>query len=324
MLKSLARRFAGTALLFSGIVGAGTSLVLLLSSCFGYLPYSDRPGPGWWGRVHWPSWAEFVTYIGFAPWFAYFCLFFGLGLFGLCLVLGIASSPRWLNRLIGGVIAAAAAGLAVMAAGWYLALAAIGPDAAIVLGLLYGVFLFPRFIESRSRPISRWIRVSTVSCATALFVYWIIYPFLPHEPLASINYDLVRVTPGEKAVTSTSFLGSEIATELAVLNLRGNVHGGIGGGGGGSGQNATPIDMELIALEPITKEAKLVIPKTGPVIYILKDGAWTAHPSIVQKDKRILTLEPGTDPRFDGGRVKLSEQGHFQSFTWYPSIPKGQ
>jgi len=129
MLKSLVRRFVGTALLFSGIVGVGTSLVLLLSSCFGYLPYSDRPGPGWWGRVHWPSWTEFVTYIGFAPWFAYSCLFFGLGLFGLCLVLGLASTPRWLNRLVGGVIAAAAAGLAVTAAGWYLALAAIGPDA---------------------------------------------------------------------------------------------------------------------------------------------------------------------------------------------------
>jgi hypothetical protein len=324
MLKSLARRFAGTALLFSAVVGVGTSFVLLLSSCFGYLPYSDRPGPGWWGRVHWPSWNEFTSYIGFTPWFAYFCLFFGLGLFGLCLVLGVASTPRWLNRLLGGAIAAPAAGLAVTAAGWYFALAAIGPDAAIVLGLIYGVFLFPRFIESRPRPMPVWARITVVCCATALFSYWIISPFLPHEPLPPINYDLVRVTPGEKAVTSTSFVGSEIATELAAMNLRGNVHGGIGGGGGGSGQNAPPIDMELIALEPITSEAKLVIPKSGHVIYVLKNGTWTAHPSIVQKDKRTLTLEPGTDPRFDGGRVKLSEQKQFQAFMWYPGIPKGQ
>jgi hypothetical protein len=108
------------------------------------------------------------------------------------------------------------------------------------------------------------------------------------------------------------------------MNLRGNVHGGIGGGGGGSGQNAPPIDMELIALEPITSEAKLVIPKSGHVIYVLKNGTWTAHPSIVQKDKRTLTLEPGTDPRFDGGRVKLSEQKQFQAFMWYPGILKGQ
>lgn len=324
MLKSLARRFAGTALLFAAVVSAGTSLVLLVSSCLGYLPYSDRHGPGWWGRVHWPLWSEFVTYIGFAPWFAYFCLFFGFGLFGLCLVLGIASTPRWLNRLVGAVIAAPAAGLAVASAGWYMALAAIGPDAAIVFGLLYGVFLFPCFIESRPKLMPAWARITAVCCAMALFSYWIISPFLPHEPLPPINYDLVRVTPGEKEVTSTSFVGSEIATELAVMNLRGNVHGGIGGGGGGSGQNAPPIDMELIALEPITSEVKLVIPKSGHVIYVLKNGTWTAHPSIVQKDKRTLTLEPGTDPRFDGGRVKLSEQEHFQGFTWYPGIPKGK
>ena len=131
LLKSLGRRFAGTVLLFSGFVGIGTSIVLLLSSCAGYLPYSDRPGPGWWGRVHWPSWTEFLNYIGFAPWFAYFCLYFGLGLFGLSLILGAASTPRWLNRLIGGLIAAIAAGLGVMAAGWYLALAEIGPDSAL-------------------------------------------------------------------------------------------------------------------------------------------------------------------------------------------------
>ncbi|MGA7155201.1 MAG: hypothetical protein WBY53_00035 [Acidobacteriaceae bacterium] len=325
MLKSLGRRFAGTALLFSGIVGFGTSVVLLVSSCFGYLPYSDRPGPGWWGRVHWPSWAEAGNYLGFAPWFAYFCLFFGLGLFGLCLVLGVASTPRWLNRIVGGVIAAAAAGLAVMSAGWYLALAAIGPDAAVVLGLTYGVFLFPRFVESRVPPITKWIRISAASCATVLFVYWIASPFLPHEPLAPINYDLVRVTPGEKAVTSTSLVGSQVAGDLAALNLRGDIHGGIGGAGGGSGQNAPAIDMELIALEPITKETKLAIPKTGYVLYVLKHGVWTAYPSITRKDKRSLIVEPGTDARYDGGRVKVSgEAGDFQAFTWYPVILKGR
>jgi hypothetical protein len=323
VLKSLGRRFAGTALLFSGVVGVGTSIVLLLSSCFGYLPYSDRPGPGWWGRVHWPSWAESATYIGFAPWFAYFCLYFGLGLFGLSLVLGVASAPRWLNRLLGGVIAAAAAGLAVMGAGWYLALAAIGPDAALVLGLLYGVFLFPRFIQPRAQPIRMWMRIGAVLCAATLFLYWIASPFLPKQPVPGIDFDLVRITPGEKTVTATSFLGPELAKDLAGLNLRGDTHGGIGGSGSaGSGQGATPIDIELIALEPITKEAKLTIPKSGHVIYVLKDGAWTEHPSIVQKDNRILTLEPGADFHYDGGRVKLGKESDFRAFTWYPVIPK--
>ncbi len=181
LVKSLGRRFAGTALLFSGLVGIGTSFVLLLSSCLGYLPYSDRPGPGWWGRLHWPSWTEFATYIGFAPWFAYFCLYFGAGLFALSIVLGAASTPRWLNRLIGGLVAAVAAGLAVLGAGWMLALAAIGPDSALILGLLYGVFLFPRFIQPSPRPLPTWIRFSSVTFTTLLFLYWLVFSVLAED-----------------------------------------------------------------------------------------------------------------------------------------------
>jgi len=326
VLKSLGFRFAGTALLFSGIVGIGTSLVLLLSSAIGYLPYSDRPGPGWWGHAHWPSWAEFANYIEFSPWFAYFCLYFGLGLFGLSLVLGIASTPRWLNRLLGGVIAGAAAGLAVMGAGWYFALAEVGPDAAIILGLLYGVFLFPRFIELRPKPITMWMRIGAVSCTAALFLYWIASPFLPKKPVPDLSYDLVRVTAGEKAVVAASYQGPDISNGVAALNMRGDTHGGIGGSGGsgGSGQGVHPIDVELIALEPITKEAQLPIPKTGYVIYVLKNGEWTAHPSVLRKDARTLTVEPGADVRYDGGRLKLGKEADFHAFTWYPVIPKGQ
>ena len=322
-LKSLAWRFAGTALLFSGIVGIGTSVVLLLSSSFGYLPYSDRPGPGWWGRVHWPSWAEFATYIGFSPWFAYFCLYFGLGLFGLSLVLSVAASPRWLNRLLGGSIAAAAAGLAVMSAGWYLALAEIGPDAAIIIGLLYGVFLFPRFIQPRPQPIAMWIRIGAVSCTVALFLYWVVMPFLPTKPVPEISYNLVRVTAGERVVVAASHQGPGISNELAALNLRGETHGGIGGSVS-SGQDVPHIDVELIALEPITKEVQLAVPETGYVLYVLKNGTWTAHPMVLKKDKRTLTVEPGTDLYYDGGRVKLGKEANVHAFTWYPVIPKGQ
>src|SRR5487761_2164904 len=99
--KRVAVQFCGTALLFSATVALGTSITLLVASSVGYLPYSDRPGPGWWGRVHWPSLAEAGTYLGFAPVFGYFCLIFGVVLFLLSLVLGFASSPKWLNRIIG-------------------------------------------------------------------------------------------------------------------------------------------------------------------------------------------------------------------------------
>jgi hypothetical protein len=321
--KVLRQSFAGTVLLFCGFIGIGTSLVLFLSSCIGYLPYSDRPGPGWRGGIHLPSWAEFLTYISFAPWLAYFCLFFGIGLFVLSLILGIASTPRWLNRMLGGIFAALSAGIAILAGGWYFALAEIGPVAALILGLLYGIFLFPRFIHSRQKPISIWMRIGSVSCASILFFYWIVSPFLPKKPIPNVNYDLIRVTSGDKPIVTAAYLGTDIASELGKLNLRGETHGGIGGSSS-FGQNVPYIDVELIALEPISREAKLDIPEAGYVVYVLKGGVWSSYPSISKKDGRILTIKPGIDVRYDGGQVKLSKQDRFNAFTWYPVIPKGQ
>jgi hypothetical protein len=210
-----------------------------------------------------------------------------------------------------------------MAAGWYLALAEIGPDSAIIIGLLYGVFLFPRFIQPRSHPVSMWIRISVVACSAAIFLYWIASPLLPKKPVPDVSYDLIRVTEGEKGVVVSADKRRGISDEIASLKLRGDVHGGVGGSSG-SGQSVQPIDVELIALEPITKDTQLAIPETGHALYVLKNGVWTAHPSIMKKDGRTLTIGPGTDPHYDGGRLRFGKEADFHSFTWYPVIPKGQ
>jgi hypothetical protein len=320
-IKRIAVSFLGTAILFSVVVSAGTSLVLLVSSSLGYLPYSDRPGPGWWGHPHWPSLAEAATYFGFAPFLAYFCLFFGLGLFALALVFGLASTSRWLTRVLGAILAGGAALLAVSAAGWYFAVASIGPDTAGILGLLYGAFLFPRFVHVRSDPLPAWMRIVLVSASSGLFAYWLVLPFLPHTPAPPISYDLIRLTPGNQSITAPEWQGQDVARELTALNLHGQVHGGIGGTGASS-HDAPEIHVELVALEPITSEARLPIPKQGYVVYTLQNGKWTAHPSIEKTDKHTLILQPGTDPKYDGGRVQITGGKQF-AFTWYPAIQTG-
>ena len=35
-------------------------------------------------------------------------------------------------------------------------------------------------------------------------------------------------------------------------------------------------------------------------------------------------IEPGNDPHYEGGRLRLGKEPDFQSFTWYPVIPKVQ
>jgi hypothetical protein len=320
--KRLVRQFLGTAVLFSTTVSLGTSCVLLAASIVGYLPYSDRPGPGWWGRVHLPSLAEIGVYLGFAPWFAYFCLIFGLGIFLLSLVLGIASTPKWLSRVLGGLISAVAAGLAVAGAGWYLALAEIGPDVALMFGLLYGICLFPRFVYSREKVLPTWLRASSIMIAFAAFAYWLALPFLPHKPIPSISLQVMRITPGTKAfrIKDAEFLGQDIPKQANELELVGDAHGGIGQTGG---TNSTlQINVLLIALEPIDREYKLRLPKTGSVVYVLKDHQWIAHPGFSEADARKLLVEPGIDTKYDGGQIKLGDAKSFSSFTWYPTLPK--
>lgn len=324
ILKRICKQFLGTAGLFSALVGLGTSAVLLFASCMGYLPYSDRPGPGWWNHVHWPSLVETVNYLGFAPWFAYFCLYFGAGLFILSLVLGFAVTPTWLNRFIGGGISALAAGLAVAGGGWYFALASIGPDAAIVIGLFYGVFLFPRFVRPSERRPQLWLRVITVTVASGLFLFWIAKPFLPKKPNPSVALQIDRLTSSDKPFTITDdrFLGPEITTEVASLKLSGEPHGGIGLGGGGNSQQT--VSVLLIALEPITQQYKLDIPETGHVVYVLKNHIWTAHPNFQGKEKRLVVIKPGIDPLYEGGEFKFADAKEFSKFTWYPTIPLGK
>lgn len=322
-LLLIVRRFLGTVLLFPLLVALGTSTTLLVASCIGYLSYSDRPGPGWYGPRHWPTWQEILTYFGFAPWFAYFCLFFGLGLLGLSLILSFASSPKWLNRILGGVFSLLSAGLAVMGAGWYIALSSLGAYASLLFGLIYGVFVFPVFTRPWRMHVRPWIKVSAVLVTIAAFSFWLVSPFLPKTPQPGIQYDVVRVTPSEKPLQVSSFLGDTVLQGIQQLKIRGDVHGGIGGSVSGTDSQDSKIDVELIALEPIKKKARLAIPKSGYVIYTLQKGIWTPHPQFQDKDGRQLTIEPGTNAQHDGGKMTIDKAPGTSDFTWYPVISKG-
>ncbi len=318
-MKKFAIQFCGTALLFSAFVSLATSGMLLFASVIGYLPYSDRPGPGWWGHVHWPSLAEIGTYLGFVPFFAYFCLFFGLGFFLLSLVLGLASTPRWLTRVIGGFIGALAAGLAVAGAGWYLALAAIGPDAAMMAGLLYGVFLFPRFVFPREHYLAIWQRSIVIAAVSAAFILWIAWPLLPRNPLPGVAILVNRITPGPESVDwqPSQYFRPETWGELSNLHLTGELHGGVQSAVSGEGQE---IEVAVIALQPIDREYRVSIPASGHVVYVLHDGRFEPHPAFAKKDKRTMLLKPGVDSKWDGGEISLGLG--FSPFTWYPTIPR--
>jgi hypothetical protein len=321
-LRPFLIQFLGTAVLFSALVGAGTCLVLLAASSFGYLPYSDRPGPGWYSHAHFPTWEEVRIYFGFTSFFAYFVFFQGCVIYVLSLILNLSKPPRWLVRTIGGIVSFLAAGLAVLGAGWYIALAPIGSYAAATIGLLYGIFLFPKSLHPRTKELAVLWRYSLTSAASLSVIGWLLFPLLPRKPVPEINYQLDRLVSSEERTEMTvpSWLGTEIPIEASKLGLHGTLHSGIGGAGASS--DSSSINILLIAQEPIRQEYSLELPAQGYVVYTLQNGAWTPHPALIKKDKRRLRVLPGLDPKFEGGRTQIGDSFDPTPFTWYPTIPR--
>jgi hypothetical protein len=319
-LRPFLIQFLGTAVLFSALVSAGTCLVLLAASSFGYLPYSDRPGPGWYSHAHLPTWEEVKIYCGFVSFFAYFVFFQGCVIYVLSLILNLSTPPRWLVRTIGGLVSFLAAGLAVLGAGWYIALAPIGSYAAATMGLLYGIFLFPKYLHPRTKELAVLWRYSLTAVASLVVVGWILFPLFPRKPIPGINYQLDRLVSTEEpmAIAVPSWLGTEIPIEASKLGLRGTLHGGIGG----ASSDSSSINVLLIALEPIRQEYSLELPAQGYVVYTLQNGSWTPHPALIKKDKRRLRILPGLDPKFEGGRTQIGDSSDPTPFTWYPTIPR--
>jgi hypothetical protein len=320
-LKAQVRTFAGTTLLFTLFVGVGAGVTLLIANSFGYLPYSDRPGPGWRTSPHWPTWDEAKFYVGFIPWFCYFSLFYGMGFFFLGLLLALASAPRWIIRTTGGIIGALSALIAITGAGWYLAIAPIVPEIAAFLGLVYGVLLFPQFVAPRQPPPTMRIRAAITALALLTFLALIVWPLLPRAPQPGLAYSLIRVTPGPEPLEPLWQDTPSLAAQMKSLRLAGEPHSGISGT---PGSESNVRHVELVVLEPIAKPVTLPISKTGDMLYVLRSGVWTAYPAIESRGGASIILRPGSDADFDGAQLKLDGERDFHAFTWYPTIPKGQ
>jgi hypothetical protein len=207
-----------------------------------------------------------------------------------------------------------------LGAGWYIALAPIGSYAAATVGLLYGVFLFPKILNPRTKELAILWRYSLTALASLVVVGWILFPLFPRKPIPGINYQLDRlVSSSEPAeITVPLWLGTEIPIEASKLGLHGALHGGIGGGS----SDSSSINVLLIALEPIRQEYSLELPAQGYVVYTLQNGSWTPHPALTKKDKRRLHVLPGLDPKFEGGRTQIGYSFDPTPFTWYPTIPR--
>ena len=130
------------------IVVGGTFCFLTVAPVFGYVPYSDRPGPGWYGKFPALSWTQFwhgaVDMFDWALLLVPYAVVAGLILFTVARLLERFRTPRVAVAIVCAVVGWIGSGYVVMAIGWYIAIGGVAVDLAAALGLVYGGFLLPR------------------------------------------------------------------------------------------------------------------------------------------------------------------------------------
>lgn len=163
------------------MVSASAVLLLLICSAVGYLPYSDRPGPGW-GSIepHFPVLQEIKYFSSWALLLLPVCYFMGTVLFSFMVWIRWLRTPTWLVRILCGICCSGLSMLAVAAAGWYIAISLFVINSVGVCALLFGVLVLPRFSAHREMPLSRTTRTVGVALAFLCVSAYLASPFLRH------------------------------------------------------------------------------------------------------------------------------------------------
>jgi hypothetical protein len=317
-MKRLLRSYLIAIGLYLLVVGGGVVITLTLSSAVGYLPYSDRPGPGW----HEPSLSvsQMAYYFSWATLLALPSLMWGTAVFGFVLLLRFLGGPNILIRVLGGLCAATVSLVVVADAGWYIAIAAFPIWVSAALGAVWGAALLPRYTgpNPSSRPGSvRWALIALCTFAVPGALYWAFFVPGYSQQLA---VQIVRVTPSQNALLPDSWKHSFERGEIELLTSlfpNGDLHGGISGSSG-SGREGVEARMLVVVTGPLEVEARLKVPKGVSVVYVQRGQKWTMYPSTAPTLRKSIALGPGTHP----GEATFAwpDGPKPSSFTWYPPI----
>jgi len=129
-------------LLCIGVIVFGTALFMFLCQFVGFLPYSDRPGPGFYGWFPLRSLSD----IGGAAWFqlglAPFFAMYAIPALTIFLALRLTTINRWFLAVPAALVFGFLAFYLMAGIGWYIAISGTAVIAAGVLGIAFGAVCF--------------------------------------------------------------------------------------------------------------------------------------------------------------------------------------
>src|SRR5262249_2465574 len=160
------------------------TLLLVAINSIGYLPYSDRPGPGW-QTPHLPVLQELKFFTGFAalllPATALYGSFFAIG----ATILSFCRLPRWALRVIAVIPAFLAGGLLMAGVGWFIAISALGVYVAAGCTTLWSFFIFPALVPRTNHALPKAARITVPILMLLVATYLLVRPMLPDPGLTN-------------------------------------------------------------------------------------------------------------------------------------------
>jgi hypothetical protein len=316
-MKRLLRDYLIAVGLYMLVVGGGVVITLTISSAVGYLPYSDRPGPGW--QAPSISMAQIAYYLSWATLLAIPSVMWGTVIFAFLRLLRFIGAPGIVIRIVGGLCAATVSLVAVAGVGWYIAIAAFPVWVAAALGGVWGSALLPRYCgpvpSFRPGPM-RWALIALVTLAAPVTLYWAFFVPSYSQQLA---VQIVRVTPSQNPMPSDVWKRSLEPNEIDLLSSlfpTGDLHGGMSGSSGVSG--GAEARMLLVVTGPLEAEARFKVPKGVSVAYVQRGEEWIMYPSAAPTLRKSVALGPGG--HVGEASFTWPDGGEPSSFTWYPPI----
>ena len=274
------------------------TLLLVAINSIGYLPYSDRPGPGW-QTPHLPRLDELRFFAGFAllllPPTALYGSFFAIG----AGILGLCRLPRWALRTVAVAPAFLAGGLLMAGVGWFIAVSAVGVYIAAGCTSLWGLFIFPALVPRTNHVLPYAARVAIPVLLLFSSTYLLVRPMLPDPGLTNAKVEVVRRDNG--------------GADLSQIDLS---YIGLSRQASGSGKYASVNRMEfttdsrnqlrvlLIVDDDRAVGHTFALPRTGYAVYRQSQGRWKEERAEARNSKISLQLDSS-----DGNGINLQVQG---------------
>ena len=275
------------------------NLLFVVINSVGYLPYSDRPGPGW-QMPHFPSGEELRFFIGFADLILKATAIYG-SIFAVCgLILGFCGLRRWALRVLAAPTAFLASGIIMAAGGWLIAISPFGVYIAAACGAVWGLFVFPRLVPSAAIRVPTAARIALPVAMWIAGTYLLMKPFLPDRGLTNGKIEVIRRddTGAELPKIDLSFIGASISRELNGSRKYVSTD---------RVEFSTDVRNQVRVLLMIDDERAIghtfVLPRSGNAIYRQHEGVWSEQ-EIGAKASKITLELISTDGRNISLRIK--------------------